>query len=335
MYTNLEDVIRHHIHLSTRRNGWFSVLCKICNDHGRKGKRAGFNFDGPKVGYNCFNCGHAAVYDPTTHPGMSKEMKEVLDAFGVPKDDWQQVVFTAYAHQGETKKVSHPNQDIEPAELPLPDYFYRLTNDPNDEWAVCANEHLAEKRSLTCDDYPFYLAKRTENPESKRWYGRLIIPVYKGEKLVFYQGRDLAETRPNKYLSPDTQRENVIYGYEYLFEDTEAPLYIVEGFFDAFLLKGVAVFGKKITPNQIRWINQSRRPKVVIPDAYGTDSIQFAEQALSLGWAVATPDIGSCKDISDAVIKYGLLYTLRTVKEHTNTGFEAAVKAKLYCKNDT
>lgn len=330
MSPDLESVIRQNISLSSRRNsrGWFSVLCKVCNDHGRKGKRAGFHFEGTKVGYNCFNCGHTALYDPNEHPGMSKDMQTVLDAFGVPKDDWQPVVFAD--RQRTTETAGAPKVDLEPPVITLPSSFYPLTDDPNDDWAFAANEHLKEQRSMTCNDYPFYLAHKTEAPDGMKWYGRLIIPVFKGNSCIFWQGRDLSGVRTRKYLSPDVPRENVLYGYDRLFEDTDAPLYITEGFFDAYALKGVAVLGPKITPNQQIWINKSRRPKVVIPDKYG--GIALAEQAIKLNWGVSTPDIGACKDISDAVVKYGLLYTLRTVKDSITMGYEASVKAKLYCQ---
>jgi len=329
--TSLEQIIRQYVPLSRRAsNGWYSVLCKVCNDHGRKGQRAGFNFDGPKVGYNCFNCGHAAVYDPTVNGFLSRDMKTVLDAFGVSKDDWQRVVFEALANQDISHRFVHPLADIEPTVLQLPPTFYPLTDDPDDEWAVAANNHLMEKRRMTWEDYPFYLSKKTDEPELKKWFGRLIVPVYKGKTVVFWQGRDLSGTRSRKYLSPDVPRENVLYGYERLEEETDTPLYVVEGFFDAYALKGVAIFGSKLTPNQLRWINQSRRPKVVVPDRYG-NGIALAEQALDLGWSISTPDVGSCKDVSDAVVKYGLLYTLRTIKDSTSSGYEGAVKAKLYC----
>ncbi len=309
-------------------------MCRVCNDHGRKGKRAGFNFDGVKVGYNCFNCGHTAIYDPSIHQSVPDDMRTVLDAFDVPREDWQRMVLENLRDgpRKSTERVS-PLADIEPTEIALPSYFYQLIDDPNDEWAVCANQHLVEQRQMTCKDHQFYLVRKSKDKDESKWYGRLIIPVYKQGKLIFYQGRDLAAIRPDKYRSPPISRENVLFGYDYIFEDTNNPLYIVEGFFDAYAVKGVAVFGSKITQGQIRWINQTRRPKVVIPDRFG-DGHRLAQQALELGWSVSTPDIGSCKDMSEAVVKYGLLYVLRSVKDNTRDGFEAASRIKLYC-NDT
>lgn len=335
----LQEIIRHHIQLRETTNGWYQVLCKVCNDHGRKGLRAGFRFDGDTVGYNCFNCGHTASFNPEENRTMPQKMVTVLDAFSVPKDDWQQVLFTALQQEGKHTERKQQFTSIEPTEVELPPFFSRI--DPNgDEFDQYAIEYLRDERTIDWQDYPFYIGRKTSHPGSLKWHARLIVPIFKDGKLVYYFGRDLTGLRSRKYLNPDIQRENVLYGYERLLTDTDEPIYIVEGWFDAWHLQGVAVFSNKMTPNQIRWIQRSKRPKVVIPDKYG-DGHLLAEKALELGWSISTPDIGDCKDVDEAVKRYGKLYTLMTVKEQTCLGFEAETKLKLYCvksankKNDT
>jgi hypothetical protein len=332
---SLQQIIRQRISLPARPNGhgFYGVLCKVCNDHGKKGKRAGFKFTGEAVGYNCFNCGHSAGYDPHKHETMPKDMVTVLDAFGIPDTDWQQVLFRGLelrqtAGFGEKHDIHH---NIEPDEIHFPPYFYRLTDDPSDDFAQYAIEYLTS-RKVNWKEYPFYLVHKVEHPDNERWYGRLIIPTYKGNKLVFWQGRDLTDLHVKKYLSPSVPRENILTGYDELDRYTDEPLYIVEGWFDAFHLKGVAVYGNKMTQNQITWINRSNRPKVVIPDRIG-DGYLLAKQALDLGWAVSTPDIGSCKDVNDAIVKYGELYTRKSILQHTSTDrFAAEAQLGVYCE---
>jgi len=327
--TTLEEVIRNHVRLGRPNGqGWHSVVCPC--DHGRKGPRAAFKFENGVVGYNCFNCGLAAVFNPLENKSMPKKMQLVLEQFKIPKEDWQGVLFAALA-AGEQPTIVKQQVDIEPKEIEFPDFFYPLAGNDNDEWDVCAREYLAFERAINYKDHTFYLSKRTIDPKSKQWYGRLIIPFYKDKKLIFYQGRDVSTQRVKKYLSPDVARENVLYGYEFITEDNDAPLFIVEGWFDAFLLKGVAVLGDRMTPNQVKWINQSRRKKVVVPDRYG-DGWRLAEQALELGWSVSTPDTPGCKDVTDAVVKYGMLYTLSAIKEGTHEGFAAATRVMVYCQ---
>lgn len=333
-YTTLENVIRQNIKLSSRKNnrGWFSVICKVCNDHGRKGKRGGFRFDGDTVGYNCFNCGHAAMYNPHENKTLPEKMQVVLDAFNVPKEEWQAVVLHSLTFNSNKIHSNVISTNIEPKEIPLPSFFKLLEDDKNDKWAQRAIEYLKEERGINYKDYIFCICtEETKDPESKKWCHRLIIPIFKDDKIVFYQGRDLTGTKPKKYMSPDVPRDNIIHGYEHIHESTNVPLYIVEGWFDAFLINGIAIFGPVLSANQQKWINQSHKQKVVIPDKFG-DGWRLAQQAIELGWSVSTPDIGNCADVNEAVTKYGLLYTLKSIKDNTFSGFEAQARVGLYCK---
>jgi hypothetical protein len=336
----LQEVIRQHISLPNRPNGrgFYSVLCKVCNDHGKKGKRAGFKFEDKAVGYNCFNCGHGAGYDPEKHESMPRDMVTVLEAFGIPEVDWQVVLFDALASReaGETAVKSSTFVNLEPDELTFPPFFYPLTDDPADDFAQYAIEYLTS-RNVDWKCQPFYLVGKMDHPDNERWYGRLIIPVYKGKKLIFWQGRDLTDLHIKKYLSPNVPKENVLFGYDQIDRYTDEPLYILEGWFDAYHLDGVAVFGSKMTPNQVKILSRSTRPKVVIPDRFG-DGQLLAIQALELGWSVSTPQIEPCKDVDAAVSKYGKLYTQMTIVQHTHHAdfdddhFQARAALGVYCE---
>jgi hypothetical protein len=336
----LQQVIQQHINLPTRPNGrgFYSILCKVCNDHGKKGKRAGFKFENKTVGYNCFNCGHGAGYDPDKHETMPRDMITVLEAFGIPEIDWQVVLFDALASReaGTTGDKTVEFVSLEPDELTMPPFFYRLTDDPNDDFAQYGIQYLTS-RNIDWKSQPFYLVRKIDHPDNERWYGRLIIPVYKGKTLIFWQGRDLTDLHVKKYLSPNVPKENVLFGYDQLDRYTTEPLYILEGWFDAYHLDGIAVFGSKMTPNQVKIINRSPRPKVVVPDRAG-DGQLLALQALELGWSISTPQIEPCKDVDAAISKYGKLYTQMSIVQHTHQAdleddhFNARAALGVYCE---
>lgn len=340
---SLEDIIRRYIPIPAHPagTGWYPILCKVCNDHGKKGPRAGFRFDGDKVAYHCFNCGHSTVYDPEQRGRegqslMPPKMVEVLRDFGVPDDEWQQVLFTAMANKDAGKSGNEgpiiQHKSIEPAVLDLPDTFYPLADaELDDKWAAIANYYLTEERGIEPSSYPFYLSKRTDDPRLKKWFGRVIVPIYKDGKVIFYQGRDLTGKAQKKYESPAVSREKVLYGFDLLFDNGDIPLYIVEGWFDAFVIDGVAILGNEISDAQIEWLNRSRKKKVYIPDRFGSGKVG-AEKALKLGWHISTPDIGGCKDMNEAVKKYGKLYVMKTIVDNTAIGFEAEAKLGVYCK---
>jgi hypothetical protein len=315
------------------------VLHTAC-DHGKKGPRAGFRFDGDAVAFHCFNCPLKAVFDPNEagregQPLISKNMQHVLADFNIPEDEWQRVLFSVMKQRdaGFTANAidSKPVESIEPMEIPLPETFYPLADaDPDDKWAMIARYYL-EDRNIDPSSYPFMLSTKTDIPHLKKWFGRVIIPVYKNEKLIYYTGRDLTGKAIKKYESPAVSRDRVIYGFDRLFENTEMPLYIVEGWFDAVVIDGIAIFGNEISPTKMKWINRSRRKKVYIPDQFG-NGFQAAKQAIDAGWSISTPDFGDCKDVSAAVNKYGKLYVFQTLAQHTASGFEAELNARMYCK---
>lgn len=331
---SLEDVIRSNVpflHPLTDL-GWYPVLHQTC-DHGRKGPRAAFKFEGDVTTFNCFNCGHHAKYDPNRYSYLSDEMKEVMEDFMIPEDEYQAVVLHnlgEYRGSKAGEEVQENKVNLEPEGLEMPSIFYSL-KDANDSWAELARYYLQEERGIDPDSYPFMLARKTTHPKLKKYHGRVIIPVFKGEKLIFYIGRDLTGKKRNKYEMPSVSRDTVLYGYDKLHVDFDKPLYVAEGWFDAFAVDGVAIFGNRLNDTKVRILNKSRRKKVYIPDREA-DGMAAAEEALEAGWAVSTPEIGNCKDMSEAVQRYGKLYVLKTLVDNTfDDEFAASVRLGIYC----
>ena len=337
---SLEEVIRQYITLAPMTgSGWYPVLCKVCGDRGHKGLRGGFRFDGETVAYHCFNCGPEmnTIYDPSESKGMPRKMQTVLSDFGVPKDEWQVVLFdnlaTRKAHvKGELiTKI----ENIEPNEIELPECFYMLSEaGEDDKWAEVARWYLKEERGINPNDYPFMIVKPSSDPFMKKWNGRLIIPMFKDNKLIFYQGRDLTNEKMKKYESPSVSKDKILYGFDKLLERTDMPLYVVEGWFDAFVIDGIAILGNEISKAHIQWLNRSPRKKVYVPDRFG-DGHRSAEKALDLGWSISTPDVGqSVKDMSDAVHKYGKMYVMKSLVDNTADGFIARTNLGIYCEQN-
>jgi hypothetical protein len=311
------------------------TLCKVCNDHGRKGERAGFLFEGQTVVYNCFNCGLHATYDPAADESLSRDMQKVLTAYGIESNDWKKILyddFVARSNGSISTSEKAKVVDHEPRVLTMPPMFYPLIDNPDDEIAQYAIEYLRDERTIDWQAYPFYLCDASyKHPDTAKWVGRLIIPIYRQNKLIFWIGRDLSDLRPQKYLSPAVEKDRIMYGYDEISKQGTEPLYIFEGWFDAFHAGGVAVFGRMLSESHVYWLNQTSRPKVVVPDKFGNGK-DLAMAGLSKGWAVATPDIGNCKDVDEAIRKYGKLYVLNSLREHTYTGLEARTRLELYCE---
>jgi hypothetical protein len=346
---SLEEIIRKYVLLpaSPSSRGFYPVLCKVCNDHGRKGLRGGFRFDtGGVVGYHCFNCSHAAKFDPDViktkrSKKISHKMRQVLDGFGIPIDEVKEMMFNLLKDAGEVGHTDsdvgvQPTKSIEPNEIPLPKHFYRLDEaGPEDKWAEIAIDYLEHNRGIDPKGYTYFLCRETGVETIDKWVGRIIIPIYKNGKLIYFQGRALYNDK-KKYESPAQPKDCVLYGYERLFEHTDMPLYVVEGFFDAYLIDGVAILGKELTEEQAQWLERSKRRKVFIPDRQGGGSKTPALNFIDRGWSISTPDIGSCKDINDAVMKYGKLYVMKAIADSiTADRFTAQTRLGVYCEVET
>lgn len=342
--SSLETIIKRYIKLPNHPSGtgWYPVLCKVCNDSGRKGPRAGFKFDGNKVAFHCFNCSMATVFDPDKHQNMPDKMVQVLQVFNIPEDEWKTVLYENLKLRDEfgntqSKPDSGPIISIEPAVISLPSHFYPLAEaGPNDTWAQLASAYLDTDRGIDPKSYNFMLCQPNGDPQVDKWAKRVIIPIYKEKQLIFYVGRDLTGNQQQKYLSPSYSKEKVLFGFDELFHQTEDPLYIVEGWFDAVAINGIAILGNEISEAQATWLNRSQRKKVYIPDRFGDGQIG-AERALALGWSIATPGLNTwsdeIKDMNDAVLKYGKMFLMKALADTTADGFTAKINLGFYCKN--
>jgi len=337
--STLEELIRQYVPIppTPSATGWYPVLHTAC-DHGRKGPRAAFKFEGETVGFNCFNCPLTATFNPndsnSNKPLISKNMIQALTDFGVPEAEIKALEFEMFQHRNPgQKQVSNETiKSIEPQIIELPSIFYRLDTAPeNDSWKIIADDYLSYKRGIDPNSYPFYLSRKSSDVHLKKWHGRVIIPIYKDSRLIFYIGRDLTGKKLKKYETPSVSRDSLLFGFDRLFKDYEHPLYIVEGWFDAFAIDGVAIIGNRLSDAKIEWLNRSPRKKVYIPDRYG-DGIRGGKEAIEAGWHISTPKIGDCKDMSEAVQKYGKLYVLKALADATSHGMAAEKNLGLFCE---
>jgi DNA primase len=89
---------------------------------------------------------------------------------------------------------------------------------------------------------------------------------------------------------------------------------VCEGVFDALSINGLAVLHQEINDRQVKLIRSLGKEVIVVPDQDAA-GLNLVDRAVELGWSVSMPDWQGCKDINDAVIKYGQLATLISILE--------------------
>jgi hypothetical protein len=103
---------------------------------------------------------------------------------------------------------------------------------------------------------------------NNRYYGRIFIPTYEGNRLVYFQARDfLDREKAPRYLNPKVPRTQVVYFLDRIIAGQR--VYIFEGPIDAMYFGGasVAVMGNRISTPQIKKILSKNPSEIVfVPD---------------------------------------------------------------------
>ena len=316
--------------------GWSSCYCEVCGDGKRvKGPRGGWTFDGDMAFYHCFNCGVDGNFDPNREHPFSKDMRRILDSFGIDKRSYNTVAFMHKKQDGADKK---PEKKFIPIAFhDIPEHFYPLADAGLDNVvAGQARRFIRDKYALSDTDYPFYLSTGISTSDdirdvakTKQLAGRIIIPYFKNGRMIYYQARALSSDAKMKYVNMDVPKTNILFNMDQLYKNIDAPLYIFEGAFDAIHVNGVATMENNLTSNQIELLSKSPRRKVIVPDR-NSDSRKLIEVGvLSQGWGVALPEIGSNnKDLCEGILRFGKLHILNSLVKKTYYGAEAKLMSQ-------
>lgn len=171
-----------------------------------------------------------------------------------------------------------------PPPLTLPEEHCLLSEEPaRSSFAFTRARSYIEKR----------LGKYTSNPNalcallrvgacvSGRFTGRVILPVYEGTTLRWFVGRTWSASSELPYLYPRGAREGVIFNRAALDVETDVPVLVTEGWFDAaaHYPNAVAVLGKT-TEAHLKMLAQAKRPVVLCPDGDAFDEGLVQSQGL-------------------------------------------------------
>ncbi len=136
------------------------------------------------------------------------------------------------------------------------------------------------------------------------------------------QPKYIEESQPGYVFNLDEQRPQKVFAI------------LTEGPIDAIHLDGISPMGSEISEQQVMLINRLNKDIIVLPDRdkKGKDLVEFA---IENGWGVSMPEWDShIKDASDAVLKYGRLYTLYSVVSAAETSpLKIRLRAKKWYAN--
>ena len=312
----------------TTPSGWTSFNAPCCVHNGTSADnrmRGGVIEEGESVSYHCFNCGFKASWQPGRH--MSHKLRQLFTWLGVPDSDINKLALEILKiNEGIVVKervVELPSFQT----VALPPNAQLITDDLCDvSTQLSAVKKYMSDRQLQIDQgYNYYWS------DSLGYRDRVIIPYLYDENIVGWTARTVVPDRQPKYIEESQP------GYVFNLDEQRPQkvfAILTEGPIDAIHLDGISPMGSEISEQQVMLINRLNKDIIVLPDRdkKGKDLVEFA---IEQGWGVAMPEWDShIKDASDAVLKYGRLYTLYSVVSAAETSpLKIRLRAKKWYAN--
>jgi hypothetical protein len=323
---------------------WISFNAVCCSHNGESADTRGRggmlpNADG-SVSYHCFNCGFKTGFYPGRPLGF--KFRKLLKWLGADDNTVQRLVMEALRLKESMPADDHaapPPVDItfNPRALPQESVSIaqlctvirlKVDYDKNGlvqesqllnlagEQLIEAAEYLHARRIQ--NKYDFYLTADT----SYNLHRRVIVPFYWRDQLIGYTARAVAPDVKPKYHS--NYEPNYVFNTNMQQPNAKFVL-VVEGPFDAMAVDGVATLSNDISETQAEIIEDLGRDIIVVPDfdrhvdKRGKEvwpGEALVNRAIEYGWAVSFPvwrEDPECKDVADAVKKYGKLFVLKSI----------------------
>jgi DNA primase len=168
------------------------------------------------------------------------------------------------------------------------------------------------ERKINLDRYPLLVSKKIEHNLNRR----IIIPFTWQHDLIGYTARTWDHNIKPKYFSQ--YEPNYVYNVDRQRTDSKFVI-VVEGPFDAMSIDGVAVLSNECSETQADIIDQLDREIILVPDRDRAGD-RLITNALEYGWSVSFPVWHeTCKDVNEAVVKYGKLFVLKSILSYRET----------------
>lgn len=330
MYNAVQDFTLNLLP-SRRKNsqsGWISVNAVCChhNGHNQDTRGRGGIKTNPNGGisWHCFNCGYKTSYTPGRT--LSFKYRKLLKWLGASENDIQRLII-------ESIRLKNT---VTPDELPSEEFTFDIRDLPADAQNIVdiagtntkiqsefiRTVEYVQKRAIDLNRYNFFWSPSVEHKLSHR----IIVPFYWNGQIVGYTARSIDDAIKPKYHSDhpghfvfntNNQRQ------------TSSVVIVVEGPFDAMSIDGVSTQTNDISEQQADIIESLGKDVIVVPDFDKHINKQGREvwpgevtikRAIEYGWSVSFPVWRSeCKDVNDAVQKWGKLFTLKSVLDSTES----------------
>lgn len=308
----------------TGQNGWTSFNAPCCVHNGETADtrgRGGVKTGNGQISYHCFNCGYTASFIPGRH--LTYKFRKLLAWLGADDNTVRRLVIEAVRLKDliAPEEIKEPAEEIKFEARTLPaeakeikelNAFYLLGDYQQVPAEYLAAVEYVARRQININKYEFYWTPE----EAYNLHRRIIVPFYYEKNIIGYTARAIADGIKPKYYS--NHPADTVFNLDQQQADWQFVI-VCEGPFDAMSVDGVAISGSEISDQQAELIDRLQREVIVVPD---TDRAgrKLVDRAIELGWTVSFPIWQeTCKDINEAVIKYGKLFVLKSILDARET----------------
>jgi hypothetical protein len=316
MLNIISDFIRSILPVKkkTTPSGWTSFNAPCCPHNGESADTRGrggltANPDG-SVSFHCFNCNFKASYQPGRH--LTFKFRKLLKWLGADDTDIKRLVIEAIR----VRELVAPDEVKAEAEEEKIDFKARDLPEDAENLVALDYVHPALEycvaRKIDIAKYAFYATRQ----EQYNLHKRIIIPFIWQGRTIGYTARAIEENVKPKYHS--NYEPNFVFNINNQLADSKFVI-VCEGPFDAMSIDGVAVLNNECNETQVDIIESLGREVIVVADRDRAGA-KMINNAIEYGWSVSFPVWQeTCKDVNEAVIKYGRLFVLKSIIDAKET----------------
>jgi 5S rRNA maturation endonuclease (ribonuclease M5) len=298
----------------------FHARCILCGDSKKNPSKKRFHLDwnNGEIKYHCFNCERAG--------GFVRLYSEVM---AVSFEDAKKIIYSYDPERIKSELGPKPLKKVrKDIGLTIFDDVLKecLTiNDMPDGIMeggyLSALANFIKERMVTT---PVFVAVKG------RYKGRVIIPVYKDEHIIYFQGRALGNQEP-KYLNPVVEKSNVILNEQNF--DTKKHIIVTEGLLDAFMIgdQGTSMLGASLSSDFVSKLEARTEKEVIIAldnDETGREKLigLLGEDFCNYCKFFIMPyKYQRIKDLNELVIKHNILNVYDFVVSNSHSKFQTKV----------
>jgi hypothetical protein len=237
---------------------------------------------------------------------LSFKARKLLGWLNVPQEEIERINLESLKHRSITgllddrQRVAAAIQDIRFEEHDIGGVEF-VTPEHKEIWDYLRRRHAPV-------DYPFMVSATLNSRPG------VIIPFTYDNVVVGRTTRFLDNRKP---VWLNDFQPGYVFGID-LQKSAWQHVIVTEGIFDALSISGLALMHNTVSDAQARLIRTLGREIIVVPDQ-DRPGMELVDRAIELGWAVSMPEWEDCKDVNDAVIKYGRLSTLLSIMKAKET----------------